>query len=402
MTDLAATRSMFHLPDDVIYLDGNSLGPLPKAAPARMAAVMQSEWGEMLIGGWNRGGRDGAGWMGQPNALGDRIGRLIGAPAGSVSVGDTLSIKVWQALAAALQLNPGRRVILSDTGNFPTDLYMADGLVKLLGDGHALRTVAPEQVEAAIDDSVAVVMLTEVDYRTGRLHDMARLTAKAHAAGALTVWDLAHSAGALPVDVTAAGADFAVGCTYKYLNGGPGAPAFIHVAPRHAGQVTPALSGWLGHAAPFAFEPAYRPAPGVERMRVGTPPVIALAALEAALEVWDGVDMADVRARSIELGEAFIAGVEATCPALALASPRDPAQRGSQVSFRHPEGYAIVQALIARGVIGDFRSPDILRFGFAPLYNGMEDVEQAVAAMAEVMASAAWDRPEFRRRAAVT
>jgi len=397
MTDFAATRARFHIPEGIVYLDGNSLGPMPLAAEARVAAMLREEWGEMLITGWNR-----AGWMDQPRRVGDRIARLIGAPPGSVVMGDTLSIKVWQALAAALKLNPGRKVILSDTGNFPSDLYMADGLVKLLGDGHALRTVPPEAVEEALDESVAVLMLTEVDYRTGRLHDMGRLTAKAHAVGALMVWDLAHSAGAIEVDVTAAGADFAVGCTYKYLNSGPGGPAFIHVAPRHAGTAVPALSGWLGHEAPFAFDPDYRPGRGVERMRVGTPPVIQLAALEAALDVWDDVDMADVRARSIELSQAFIAGVEAGCPELALASPRDPAARGSQVSFRHPDGYAIMQALIARGVIGDFRAPEILRFGLTPLYIGPEDVARAVEVLAEVMTTRAWDRPEYHRRAAVT
>jgi kynureninase len=397
MTDFDATRALFDLPDGVIYLDGNSLGPLPKGVAERLDRAVRTEWGALLIRAWND-----AGWIDAPARAGDRIGRLIGAAPGTVTTGDTLSIKLWQALAAAVALNPGRKVILSDTGNFPSDLYMADGLVRLLGDGHALRTVAPEAVAEAIDETVAVVMLTEVDYRTGRLHDMAALTAKAHAAGALTVWDLAHSAGALPVDVAGAGADFAVGCTYKYLNAGPGAPAFIYVAPRHAGAAAPALPGWLGHAAPFAFEPGYRPAEGVGRMRVGTPPILALAALEAALDVWDGVDMADLRARSITLSEAFIAGVEAACPDLALASPRDPARRGSQVSFRHPEGYAIIQALIARGVIGDFRAPDILRFGFAPLYVTLEDVSRAVAILAEVMAARAWDSPAFRARAAVT
>ena len=397
MTDFEATRARFHIPEGVIYLDGNSLGPLQPAVAARVAAMMAEEWGEMVITGWNR-----AGWMDQPRRVGDRIARLIGAPPGSVTMGDTLSIKVWQALAAALKLNPGRKVILSDTGNFPSDLYMADGLVKLLGDGHALRTVAPEAVEEALDEDVAVLMLTEVDYRTGRLHDMARLTARAHGVGALTVWDLAHSAGALPVDVTGAGADFAVGCTYKYLNSGPGGPAFIHVAPRHAEAALPALSGWLGHEAPFAFDLDYRPGRGVERMRVGTPPVIQLTALEAALEVWDMVDMADLRARSIELSEAFIAGVEAACPQLSLASPRDPQARGSQVSFRHAEGYAIMQALIARGVIGDFRAPDILRFGFTPLYLRLSDVARAAAVLGEVMSGGTWDRPEYRTRAAVT
>ncbi|MCX7644304.1 MAG: kynureninase [Rhodobacteraceae bacterium] len=396
-TDFAATRAMFELPEGIVYLDGNSLGPLPRAVPERLRRTVEEEWGRLLIGGWNR-----AGWMDLPRKVGDRVGRLIGAEPGTVVMGDTLSIKVYQSLAAALEMVPGRRVILSDTGNFPSDLYMADGLVRTLGQGYAVRTVAPEEVEAAIGPEVAVLMLTEVDYRTGRRHDMGRLTAKAHAAGALTVWDLAHSAGALPVDLAGTRADFAVGCSYKYLNSGPGGPAFIYVAPRHAEAARPALSGWLGHAAPFAFDLDYRPGRGIERMRVGTPPILQLAALDAAMDVWEIADIADVRARSVELTQAFIAGVEAACPELALASPRDPEARGSQVSFRHPEGYAIMQALIARGVIGDFRAPDILRFGFAPLYTGMGEVERAVAVLAEVMAGRLWDRDDYRRRAAVT
>ena len=396
-TDFARTRAAFDLPAGMIYLDGNSLGPLPRAAADHVAQAIRAEWGQMLITGWNR-----AGWMDLPARLGDRIGRLIGAAPGTVVLGDTLSIKVYQALASALELNPGRKVILSDTGNFPSDLYMADGLVRTLGNGYALRTVAPEAVEDAIGPDLAVLMITEVDYRTGRRHDMARLIAKAHAAGALVVWDLAHSAGAVPVDLASTDADFAVGCTYKYLNSGPGGPAFIYVAPRLADRVRPALSGWLGHEAPFAFDPDYRPGQGIERMRVGTPPILQMRALEASMDIWDQVDMADVRARSIDLTEAFIKGVEAACPALTLATPRDPAMRGSQVSFRHPEGYAIMQALIARGVIGDFRAPDILRFGFTPLYTTMDEVTGAVAILAEVMEKALWDRPEYKTRAKVT
>jgi kynureninase len=402
MTDFAATKALFHLPDGVIYLDGNSLGPLPRSAPAQMARVMEAEWGEMLITGWNRGGRDGAGWMAQPTAMGDRIGRLIGAEAGHVTLGDTLSIKVWQALSAALSMNPGRRVILSDTGNFPSDLYMAEGLIGLLDRGHTLRAVAPEALETAITDDVAVVLVTEVDYRTGRRHNMAALTAAAHRAGALIIWDLAHSAGALPVDVAGGGADFAVGCTYKYINAGPGAPAFIYVAPRHVGNVKPALSGWLGHAAPFAFDLQYRPGTGIERMRVGTPPVLAMAALDAALDIWDRVDMDALRAASLGLTDRFIAGVEAACPMLDLVTPRDHSSRGSQVSFRFSDGYAAMQALIAEGVIGDFRAPDIMRFGFTPLFIDAGDVDRAVAIIKRVMSERLWDRPAYRARAVVT
>ncbi len=397
MTDFRRTRAMFRIPEETIYLDGNSLGPLPHAALERVRRMMADEWGNQLIRGWNT-----AGWMAQPRIVGDRIGRLIGAPRGHVVVGDTLSIKVYQALAAALELNPTRRVILSDNGNFPSDLYMADGLIRSLDKGHELKVVAPEEVEAAIDDTVAVLLLTEVDYRTGRLHDMGALTRSAHAAGALTVWDLAHSAGAIVVDLEAAAADFAVGCTYKYLNGGPGAPAFIYVAPRHADRVRPALSGWMGHEAPFAFDQDYRPGHGIERMRVGTPPVIALAVLDAALDVWDGVSLDDVRRASLSLAELFIREMEARCPDLELASPRQPRLRGSQVSFRHPGGYAIMQALIARGVIGDFRTPDVMRFGFTPLYLGEDEVRAAAAALADIMAHRLWDRAEFHARALVT
>ena len=396
-TDFAATRAFFDIPEGLVYLDGNSLGPLPKGAAERVRRAVEEEWGALLIGGWNK-----AGWMDLPRRVGDRIARLIGAAPGTVVMGDTLSIKVYQALASALEMRPGRRVILSDTGNFPSDLYIADGLVRTLGAGYEVRTVAPEDVEGAIAADVAVLMLTEVDYRTGRRHDMGRLTARAHAAGALAVWDLAHSAGALPVDLAGTGADFAVGCSYKYLNSGPGGPAFIYVAPAHAEAARPALSGWLGHEAPFAFDLDYRPGRGIERMRVGTPPILQLAALDAALDVWDIADIRDVRARSVELTQAFIVGVEAACPELVLASPRDPEARGSQVSFRHPEGYAIMQALIAKGVVGDFRAPDILRFGVTPLYIGLDEVEHAVAVLAEVMAGRLWDRAEYRARAAVT
>lgn len=396
-TDFAATKALFHLPADLIYLDGNSLGPLPLAAPARLAQVMQAEWGDMLITGWNK-----AGWMDQPTRVGDRVGRLIGAEAGHVVMGDTLSIKVYQALASCLDMNPGRRVILSDTGNFPSDLYMAQGLCQTLGPDYVLKTVAPEDVLAAIDDTVAVTLITEVDYRTGRKHDMAAITARAHAMGALTIWDLAHSAGALPVDLAAAGADFAVGCSYKYLNSGPGGPAFIYVSPRHAAHVRPALSGWLGHDAPFAFDPDYRPGAGIERMRVGTPPVLQLAALESALDIWDMVDIHDLRTASLALTDQFIAGVEAACPTLTLVTPRAHDQRGSQVSFRHPEGYAIMQALIAARVIGDFRAPDILRFGFTPLFIDAGDVDAAIHTLGRIMADNSWDRPEYKRRARVT
>lgn len=397
MTDFAKTRALFHVPPGMIYLDGNSLGVLPLAAEARVAEVIREQWGNQLVKAWNA-----SDWIGLPRRVGDRIGKLIGAPAGSVATGDTLSVKVFQALAAALALTPTRKVVLSDTGNFPSDLYIADGLLRALGRGLELKLVAPEDVEAAIDESVAVTLITEVDYRTGRRHDMKALTAKGHAAGAVTVWDLAHSAGAIEVDLTAADADFAVGCTYKYLNGGPGAPAFIYVAPRFADVAQPILSGWMGHAAPFAFDLDYRPHAGVERMRVGTPPVLALAVLDAALDAWDGVSLADVRARSLELSELFIAEVEARCPELELASPRDGAVRGSQISFRHAQGYAIMQALIANNMIGDFRAPDLIRFGFTPLYIGEDEVVGAAKVLERVMRERLWDGPAYATRSAVT
>lgn len=391
------TKEMFHLPEGMIYLDGNSLGPLPKAACDHVSDMMRNQWGEMLITGWNK-----AGWMALSTEIGDRVAELIGAPKGSVMMGDTLSLKVYQALAAALQLNPKRRVILSDNGNFPSDLYMADGLLRMLGPDYELRAVDPEDVENAMDEDVAVLMLTEVDYRTGRLHDMKGLTKLAHEKGIVTVWDLAHTAGATPVDLTGANADFAVGCTYKYLNGGPGAPAFIYVSPRLIEQVRPALSGWLGHEAPFAFDLDYRPGEGIERMRVGTPPVIALKSLEAALDVWDMVDIHEVRETSIKLCDLFISEVEARCPALKLASPRNGAARGSQVSFRFDEGFAAMQALIARGVIGDFRAPDIMRFGFTPLYIDEGDVRRAVDILEDVITNNLWDDPAYKIRGRVT
>ena len=390
-------KDQFHLPEGMIYLDGNSLGPLPKSVRTHLAGMVTDQWGAHLIKGWNVDD-----WMGQPMRVGNMVGQLVGAPAGSVTMGDTLSIKVYQALSAGLQMRPDRKVILSDSGNFPSDLYMAQGLIAHLNAGHELRIVAPEELADAITDEVAVVMITQVDYQTGRMHDMGTITAKAHAAGAVMLWDLAHSAGAVPVDLTASNCEFAVGCTYKYLNGGPGAPAFIYVRPDIVSDIAPALSGWLGHDAPFAFEQSYRPAQDIERMRVGTPPVLQLTALEAALQVWDGVDMQQLRDRSIILSELFIAQVAVRCPSLTLASPRDAKMRGSQVSFRFEHGYAAMQALIARDVIGDFRSPNIMRFGFTPLYLDENDVERAAAVLAEVLDNRLWDNPAYQMAGRVT
>ena len=391
------SREMFDLPKGVVYLDGNSLGAMPKCARQRVLRELDESWGRELIRAWNS-----AGWIDLPARVGDKIGALIGAARGSVVAGDSTSINLFKALTAALELAAPRKVILSDSGNFPTDLYVAEGVCRLLGRGHELKIVDPEAVESALDERVAALMLTEVDYRTGRRHDMRSLTAKAKAFGAVTIWDLAHSAGAFPVDLAGCGVDFAVGCGYKYLNGGPGAPAFVYVRPDLQAQVAPALSGWMGHAAPFAFELGYRPAPGVDRLRAGTPPVLSMAALDAALDVFEGVDMRSVRERSVALSEEFIRRIKADCPELELASPRYPAQRGSQVSFRFTEGYAAMQALIAPGVIGDFRAPDVMRFGFTPLYIGFAEIETAARALVEIVRTGSWDRPEYHARNKVT
>ncbi|NRB04723.1 MAG: kynureninase [Rhodobacteraceae bacterium] len=390
-------KDRFDIPEGVIYLDGNSLGVLPKGAAARAQQVITEEWGVSLIRAWNS-----AGWMDLPRVVGDRIGRLIGAPEGSVATGDTLSIKVYQALDAALKMRPDRRVILSDNGNFPTDVYMAQGLTRTIDKGYEIRTPSPEDVADAITDEVAVVMLTQVDYRSGRMHDMEAITQKAHAAGAVMIWDLAHSAGAVPVDLAGSNAEFAVGCTYKYLNGGPGAPAFIYARPDIVETIDPALSGWLGHDAPFAMELGYRPAMSTERLRIGTPSILQLSVLDTALDVWDGVDMHDLRQASIALSERFIKEVEARCPTLALASPRDQQVRGSQVSFGFEHGYAAMQALIDRGVIGDFRAPNIMRFGFTPLYLDETDVVNAAEILEEIIRDDLWDTPKYKTKSRVT
>jgi kynureninase len=391
------TRAMFDLPKGVVYLDGNSLGAMPISARERVRRELDESWGHELIRAWNT-----AGWIELPARVGDRVSALIGAPRGSVVAGDSTSINLFKALTAALELAAPRKVILSDSGNFPTDLYVAEGVCRVLARAHELKVVEPEAVESALDDRIAVLMLTEVDYRTGRKHSMRELTEKAKALGIVTIWDLAHSAGALPVDVAGCGIDFAVGCGYKYLNGGPGAPAFIYVRPDLQERIAPALSGWMGHTAPFAFELSYRPATAIDRMRAGTPPVLSMAALDAALDVFVGVEMQALRERSIALCESFVRRVEANCPELQLASPRDPEHRGSQVSFRFAEGYATMQALIARGVIGDFRAPDVMRFGFAPLYIGFADVEAAAEMLTEIVRGRLWDRPEHRARNKVT
>ena len=394
---LARFRDRFRLPPATIYLDGNSLGAMPANVPARMQAAVEQEWAEGLIRSWND-----AGWYPAPRRAGDRIARLIGAGPGEVIVADSTSINLFKVLIAATRLRPGRQVIVAERDNFPTDAYIAASVAELTGC--ELRLVAADDVAAAIDESVAVVTLTQVDYRTGRRYDMAEVTRRAHAAGALMNWDLCHSAGAMPVELNACEADFAVGCGYKYLNGGPGAPAFVFVADRHIATVRQPLTGWHGHARPFDFDETFAAHPGIDRMLTGTAPQLALIALECALEAFDGVDLNRLRDKSVALTTLFIDLVEQQLAGhgFALRTPRLADERGSQVALAHPEGYAIMQALIARQVIGDFRAPDILRFGFAPLYIRHVDVWDAVAALADIMATRAWDSEAFRSRKAVT
>ena len=394
---LAPFREKFDLPAGVIYLDGNSLGPLPRAAKARVERVISEEWGNGLIRSWNT-----AGWIELPQRVGAAIAPIIGAKPDEVIAADSTSVNLFKVLSAALAARPDRRVIVSEPDNFPTDLYIAEGVIAQLRAKHELRLTS--RVEEALGPDTAVLMLTHVNYRTGAMHDMARLTKLAHDHGALVVWDLSHSAGAVPVDLDAAGADFAVGCGYKFLNGGPGAPAYLYVARRHQKQFAQPLSGWLGHAAPFAFEPGYRPAEGVSRYVCGTPAVLAMSALEEAVNLMRGADMQALRAKSIALADLFIKLVEERCAGqgLRLVTPREAAKRGSQVSIAHPEGYAVMQALIARGVIGDFRPPDIARFGITPLYLRYVDVFDAVEILWDVLETKAWDRAEFKQRAAVT
>ncbi len=396
---LARFRERFALPDGVVYLDGNSLGALPTSTTSRIHEVLQVEWGERLIRSWLQ-----SGWMEMPSRVGDKIARLIGAGPGEVVVADSTSINVFKTLSAALALRPDRRVILSTPDNFPTDLYMAQGLIQQLGGRHELRLVDGEEIGSHLNEDVAVMTLTHVNYKTGRMYDMPGLTRLAHEHGALTMWDLAHSAGAVPVDLNAANADFAVGCGYKYLNGGPGAPAFLFVAARHQPHFRQPLSGWLGHAQPFAFSPMYEPAEGIARYLCGTPPVLSMTALECGVDLLLEADMALIREKSLALTSCFIELVEARCGeyGLELVTPRDPNIRGSQVSFRHPESYAIMQALIAQGVIGDFRAPDLMRFGFTPLYLRFVDVWDAVETLHSILATRSWDRPEWKVLQSVT
>lgn len=390
---LAAYREQFALPDGVIYLDGNSLGALPRATPAALADVATRQWGNRLIRSWNEG------WIDAPQRIGGKIAPLIGAAADEVIIGDTTSTHLFKALVAALRANPDRHTVLSESGNFPTDLHIAEGAVACV-PGARLKVVARADLAEALDEDTAVLLLTHVHYKTGERFDMTAWTARAQAAGALMLWDLSHSVGAVPIDLSSAGADLAVGCTYKYLNGGPGAPAFLYVAKRWQVDLASPLSGWMGHAAPFAFEDAYRPAPGMKRWLAGTPAMLSTAALEAALDLWADIDQHAVATKSAQLFDILAAAGDAL--GLECVSPREPAKRGSHISFRHPDAYALTQAMIARGVIGDFRDPDILRLGLTPLYLSHENVWRAGEILQKVIETGEWRGPQYIQRLAVT
>ena len=396
---LASMRDEFVLPGGVIYLDGNSLGALPRQTLPRLTQVISEEWGSGLIRSWNA-----AHWIDAPARIGDKIARLIGAKGGEVIVADSTSVNLFKLLAGALRVQPGRHFILTEATNFPTDLYVAQGLIEFLGGNHALRVVERSEIERSLDGSVAVLMLTHVDYASGEIHDMRRITEAAQKVGTMMLWDLSHSAGAVPIDLNAAQVDLAVGCGYKYLNGGPGAPAYLFVAKGLQDAMQSPLSGWMGHAAPFAFEPEYRPAPGIHRQLAGSPAILSMLALEVAIDLWLRVDQQEARRKSMALGDLFIKQVDETCRDLGVevASPREAKLRGSQVSLRHKEAYRVMRAMIDRGVIGDFRTPDLMRFGFAALYTRYVDVFDAVRCLREVLTSRAWDRPEYASRLAVT
>ena len=392
---LAFARERFRLPDGVIYLDGNSLGALPKAAPAALSQA-ERQWCDDLIASWNRHG-----WIDWPTRIAAKLAPILGAHPSELLIADSTSVCLFKLLASAVGARRGRRRVLTQRANFPTDLYVAQGLCDMLR--LELRAVPADQVRSSIDEDTAVVTLTHIDYRSGAIHDMRAINQAAHRAGALTVWDLSHSAGAIELDLDGSNCDLAVCCGYKYLNGGPGAPAFIYVAERLQGELANPLQGWMGHAEPFAFVDDYHPADGIVKFLTGTPSILAMAALDAGIATFDGIAMADVEAKSRKLSQLFVNEVEARCGSeVRLASPRDPAKRGSHVVFAHPEGYAVMQALIARGVIGDFRAPDLMRFGFTPLYTRFADVVRAAEVLAEILATREWDQPRFKTRAKVT
>lgn len=393
---LAFARERFQLPKGRIYLDGNSLGALPAAALPALANTAERQWGEDLIASWNE--HD---WIEWPTRIAAKLAPIVGAKPGELLIADSTSICLFKLLAAAVRARPGRKTIVSQEANFPTDLYAAQGLCDMLG--LSLRTVPADEVLSAIDHDTAALILTHVDYRSAAIYDMRLVNEAAHGAGALTVWDLSHSAGAIELDLDGAGCDLAVGCGYKYLNGGPGAPAFIYVAERLQGDLLNPLQGWMGHAEPFAFTDDYRPVEGISRFLTGTPSILAMVTLGAGIATFDGISMAEVERKSRKLSELFIGEVEARCgEEVQLESPRDPALRGSHVVFAHHEGYAVMQALIARGVIGDFRAPDLMRFGFTPLYTSFIEIVRAAEILADILKSGEWDQPRFKTRARVT
>ncbi|MES2120551.1 MAG: kynureninase [Pseudomonadota bacterium] len=393
---LGFARERFRLPEGLIYLDGNSLGALPAAAPAALAETAERQWGDDLIASWTKHG-----WIDWPARIAAKLAPIVGAKPKELLIADSTSVCLFKLLGAVVKARPGRRKVVTRQANFPTDLYVAQGLCDMLG--LELVAVPPDEVIAAINADTAAVALTHVDYRSGAFFDMRAVNEAAQAAGAHVVWDLSHSAGAIPLDLNGSGCELAVGCGYKYLNGGPGAPAFIYVAEALQAELVPPLQGWMGHADPFAFSDDYAPAGDIRRFLTGTPSILGLAALEAGLDTFDGIAMADLAAKSRALSDLFIAEVEARCGSeVQLGSPRDPMQRGSHVVFAHRKGYAVIQALIARGVIGDFRTPDLMRFGFAPLYNRFSEVVGAAEILADVLSRQEWNQPRFLDRAKVT
>ena len=397
---LAGARGRFHLPAGTIYLDGNSLGPMPIDAAPEIERAVRIEWAEGLISSWND-----ADWFALPTVYGDMLAPVIGAGDGEVVVCDTTSINIYKTLHAALEIRPDRRVIVAEGGSFPTDLYMIEGITASRPDVSArLEGRDGDDLLDLIDGDVAAVLVNQVDYRSGRKRDLVEVTERAHAAGALVIWDLCHSAGVMEVGLNAGGADMAVGCTYKYLNGGPGAPSFVFAARRHLEAIRQPLSGWWGHAAPFRFDQGYAPDPGIRKFLCGTQGILSFRALKPALEMLAAYDLGDIRAKSVSLTDLFIRLVEETCSeyGVNLMSPRAAAERGSQVALRHPEAYASVQALIGRGVIGDFRMPDVMRFGFAPLYISHADVVRAARTLEQVLAGELWREPKYQTRGAVT
>ena len=396
-TDFKATKSLFDLPTNTIYLDGNSLGPPTKKMSRKVDKFIKQKWAKLLIRGWNKDN-----WIHKPNSIGNKLAKLIGAEENSVIVGDTLSIKTYQALFAAIQLQPNRKIILTDSGNFPSDLYVAEGLLASIQPNYKLRAVEPSAILSALSDEIAVLFLTEVDYRTGRKHDMRKITNKAKKFGIITIWDLAHSAGVIPIHLEKFNVDFAVGCTYKYLNGGPGSPGFLYIAQEHQNKIENPIKGWLGHSSPFSFESQYQGAPGINKMQIGTPSIISFKALETSLKIFDKIDINDIRKKSIELTELFIERINKSCPELELVSPREAESRGAHLAYHFDEGYAVIQCLIKNGVIGDFREPNLMRFGFNPLFIGKNEVLKASEILTDIVRQKKWNRNDLKYKLYVT